>query len=80
MALIQTDYGSSAPLVKFAMVKCNCCTRLVPGKIIMWADKPENIPLHMPCVSCEKKLSHIEEDSMDVLGRMCIECFEEMTL
>ncbi|MBT4973191.1 MAG: hypothetical protein HOM82_02960 [Thaumarchaeota archaeon] len=46
----------------------------------MWADKPENIPLHMPCVSCEKKLSHIEEDSMDVLGRMCIECFEEMTL
>ena len=76
MALVQTSH-SSDPIVKYAMIQCNCCTRLVPGKIIMWSDNPEKVPLHMPCKKCGKALSHAEEDNNDILEKMCMGCFQE---
>ena len=76
MALVQTGH-SSGPLVKYAMIQCSCCTRLVPGKITMWPDNPEKEVLHMPCSQCGNALSHEEADNQDILGKMCLECFQE---
>jgi len=76
MALVQTGH-SSGPLVKYAMIQCNCCTRMVPGKITMWPDYPEEEVLYMPCRKCGNALSHEEEDNQGILEKMCFECFQE---
>ena len=61
----------------FNEVLCTCCHRQVPGKIIRWPRKDEKIVLHMPCSNCERWLSHMEHDNREVLGGLCLECFEE---
>ena len=76
MALVQTGH-SSGPLVKYAMIQCNCCTRMVHEKITMWPDDPEIEVLHMPCSKCGHALSHEEEDNKDILEKMCLECFQD---
>ncbi len=62
---------------QFAMISCNCCTRMVPGVIVTLGGIRDEIPLYIPCTSCGRWLSHLEEDSKDVLDRMCLDCFEE---
>ena len=62
---------------KHSMIKCNCCSRLVPGVIIETGGVRDEIPLHMPCRSCEKWMGHLEVDNLDVLDGMCEECFKE---
>lgn len=62
---------------RFAMISCNCCTRMVPGVIVTIGGIRDEIPLHMPCLSCGRWLGHLEEDSKDVLDRMCLDCFED---
>jgi hypothetical protein len=62
---------------KFAMIKCNCCTRMVPGVIVSFGGFQDEIPLHMPCTSCGGWLGHLEEDNKDTLAGMCLDCFKE---
>jgi hypothetical protein len=65
------------PKQKFSMVKCSCCSRLVPGKKIFWVDmEPEEIILWRPCKECGVWLSHLEEDNKELKGR-CFECSKE---
>ena len=77
------------PLVedKYAMVRCTCCSDLVPGVKRHWFkekerteyDKPEEYSLWMPCRACSSWLGHLETDSKDVLDGLCIDCFKEET-
>lgn len=62
---------------KHTMVKCNCCSTLVPGVIVETGGVRDPIPLHMPCRACEKWLGHLEVDNLKVLDGMCLECFTE---
>ena len=62
---------------KHSMIKCDCCSRLVPGVIIETGGVRDEIPLHMPCRVCEKWLAHVEEDNHSEMGGMCFECFKE---
>ena len=74
--LKQLDESTSK---KFAMIRCNCCTRMVSGVIVTLGGIRDEIPLHMPCVSCGKWLGHLEEDNEDALAKMCLDCFKEET-
>ena len=62
---------------KHSMVKCACCSRLVPGIIVETGGVKDPIPLHMPCRVCEKWIGHLELENHQVLDGMCLECFEE---
>jgi hypothetical protein len=62
---------------KATMIKCKCCTRLVPGVIVETGEVKDPIPLHMPCNTCEKWLGHLEVDNLKLLDGMCLECFSE---
>ena len=72
-------FGDESTPKKFAMIKCNCCTRMVPGVIVTLGGIRDEIPLHMPCLSCGRWLGHLEEDHGDVLEKMCLDCFKEET-
>ena len=68
---------SVGPLEKFDLVKCTCCSRLVPGKVIYWIGMvPEKKPLWKPCKECGVWLSHLEEDNESLNGR-CADCGKE---
>lgn len=68
---------SSRPLEKFDFVKCTCCSRLVPGKVIYWPGMPpETKPLWKPCKECGVWLSHLEDDDESLKGK-CLECTKE---
>ena len=46
------------------------------------ADKPHDVDfvqIHMSCTECGLYLVSTEEDSADVLGRMCLQCFRKET-
>lgn len=77
MALVEKNNFSYMPREKYAMVQCTCCPKKVPGKIIQWYEFDEEVPLLMPCVSCNKWLSHFEEDSKNALNGKCIDCCED---
>ncbi len=62
---------------KYTMVKCACCSKLVPGIIVETGGVKDPIPLHMPCRVCEKWIGHLELENHQVLDGMCLECFEE---
>ena len=67
---------------KHSMIKCACCSRLVPGVIVETGEVAgvpvkDPIPLHMPCRVCDKWIGHVELDNHQVLDGMCLECFEE---
>ena len=62
---------------KHSMVKCACCSRLVPGIIVETGGVNDPIPLHMPCRVCEKWIGHLELENHQILDGMCLECFEE---
>ena len=62
---------------KHTMVKCACCSKLVPGIIVETGGVKDPIPLHMPCRVCEKWIGHLELENHQVLDGMCLECFEE---
>jgi hypothetical protein len=65
---------SAGHLEKFGLVKCTCCSKLVPGKIIYWPGMaPEKKPLWQPCKECGVWLSHLEEDNESLKGR-CADC------
>ena len=62
---------------KHTMVKCHCCSKLVPGVIVETGEVRDPIPLHMPCRVCEKWLGHEEQEKHKQLDGMCQECFKE---
>jgi hypothetical protein len=64
---------------KPTMIKCKCCSRMVPGVIVETGGIKDPIPLHMPCKICDKWLGHLEVDNLKELRGMCLECFEEET-
>lgn len=72
---LEFDSGSFVK-EEYAMVKCTCCTKRVPGKIIHWPYMdPEIKILSMPCKECGSKLSHLEENQN--LHGKCLDCFME---
>ena len=69
---------SVGPLEKFGMIKCTCCSKMVPGKIIYWPGMPpERKPLWKPCKECGVWLSHLEVEQSSKLHDQCIECAKE---
>ena len=74
---LYAKYAKTESNKKYSMIKCNCCSKLVPGVIIDYGGFKDEIPLHMPCRVCEKWLGHLEENNHQELDGMCIECFTE---
>ena len=68
---------------KYGQMQCTCCDRLIPCEVFQYhsnSNDPTNVdrvPLHLPCVYCDKWLGHLESDNIDVLSGLCLQCFCE---
>ncbi len=63
---------------KYALIKCNCCTKMVPGLIVKYdvdGKNTDQVPIHTACESCGMFISHLEESRK--LEGMCLDCFAD---
>lgn len=78
-----SDKSSTTLGTKYGKTGCSCCDRLVPCKVEQYHGNSSDptlqdiVPLHMPCVFCQKWLSHLELDNNEELSGLCLDCFQE---